>query len=336
MPGHITEGWIPLWHAEKQALAATHPATELAVYEFANLTVFGAEGLLVRPDGGVEDDPRFLTRDAKILLESQGRLGFDPGARRARVIKERAVVFHARGSKIYGHFLIDMAPKIALIRRAGHDLRQLKFLLCADTPSWQPPMLQALFGIAPEQLIFFDPAQEYVIVEQALAASCCRGDGGLHPALAGIFDELAAAAAAPDQDWPRDIFIDRRDKTTHASFNRSISNLENLVEIARRQRPYGLIDPAKLSIGGQIALFRQAETVIGEYGSALHNAVFSQNLQICLCLGHINMLQSSICALRGARIGFMSVDILQKDLTIDEARFTEFVERALELRQADD
>jgi capsular polysaccharide biosynthesis protein len=141
MPDDITDRWIPKWHEEAATTVNTSPATELAVYEFTNLTIFGAEGLLANPDGSVEHDPRFLTQDIKNLLESEDRLRFDGTRLRARVVKERVAVFHAHGSMIYGHFLIDMLPKIALMRRAGHDIGALKFLLCAGTPDWQLPML---------------------------------------------------------------------------------------------------------------------------------------------------------------------------------------------------
>ena len=69
--------------------------------------------------------------------------------------------------------------------------------------------------------------------------------------------------------------------------------------------------------------------MVGEYGSAMHNVVFSTRQPVCLCLGHINLLQSTLCAMRGVRVAYFSTQILEKNAVVDVNAYSLFLAETL-------
>lgn len=68
--------------------------------------------------------------------------------------------------------------------------------------------------------------------------------------------------------------------------------------------------PEILSFQEQIRLFAEAELVMGEFGSALHTAVFSPSSTAVVILANslMNWTQSGISALRGQRVQYIRPD----------------------------
>jgi O-antigen biosynthesis protein WbqL len=66
-----------------------------------------------------------------------------------------------------------------------------------------------------------------------------------------------------------------------------------------------LVKPETLPISEQIALFASADLLVGEFGSAMHNALFSRRGTRVFCLNWINGLQSRIAQLKQQRVGYL-------------------------------
>jgi len=66
-----------------------------------------------------------------------------------------------------------------------------------------------------------------------------------------------------------------------------------------------VVYPEDCAFETQIGLFQNAVTVVGEFGSGLHNAIFSAPGTIVVALNWINPIQSRIARLRGHRIGYL-------------------------------
>ena len=92
-----------------------------------------------------------------------------------------------------------------------------------------------------------------------------------------------------------------REKPSH--FRKMSNKLE--IESIASDHGLHLISPELLSIPEQIALFSDARLVVGEFGSAMHNALFSPSTTAFLCLNWINTCQSRIAQLKRQRVGYL-------------------------------
>jgi capsular polysaccharide biosynthesis protein len=88
------------------------------------------------------------------------------------------------------------------------------------------------------------------------------------------------------------------------SLFRHLSNQAEIEEIAINEG-LELVKPETLSIAEQIALFARADLIVGEFGSAMHNALFSPPGATVFCLNWINGLQSRIAQLKQHRVGYL-------------------------------
>jgi len=76
----------------------------------------------------------------------------------------------------------------------------------------------------------------------------------------------------------------------------------------------------------QIALFRDAEIIIGQAGSGLHNALFSRPGSRLASIANVNFVQLKIGALRGLNSAFLTHSVvLQSEFTVDERLFEAFL-----------
>ena len=85
---------------------------------------------------------------------------------------------------------------------------------------------------------------------------------------------------------------------------RRLSNDEEIESIASS---FGLelISPETLPISKQIELFSECAFVVGEFGSALHNTLFSPTDIPVLALNWVNGLQSKISQLKKQSVGYL-------------------------------
>jgi capsular polysaccharide biosynthesis protein len=65
---------------------------------------------------------------------------------------------------------------------------------------------------------------------------------------------------------------------------------------------FEVVRPEEHSLGEQVSMFSQAEIIVGEAGSALHNALFSSYWTKVVSINYISSVQNSIARLRGHRI----------------------------------
>jgi hypothetical protein len=190
------------------------------------------------------------------------------------------------GHRIYGHWLSDFLPKLFLLHASGYDVRRLHYLLPADTPAFGRGWFQ-LLGIPPENVIVFSPAGERVWVEELLVPTTFH-NGIRAAALLNDAASFLVSLAADLADGPirtrsyRRLFVSR----ARASQSRSLQNRARIEEIAV-SAGLELVYPESLTLLEQLRLFGEANMIVGEYGSALHNSLFSFS-------------GTTVCALRGS------------------------------------
>jgi hypothetical protein len=220
-------------------------------------------------------------------------------------------------SDVYGHWLLEGLPKLLLLRRLGHLFPDLRIIV-PFAPSPLPSRLLSHVlrrGRAPSHatsyvqrwadavlpgatIETYDPRSEYLQCEGLLSPTTLFSSPSFHfhPELVGLLDELPVTPARK----PLRLYITRK----RASHYREMANAAEIEAIAVA---HGLtvVAPETLTLAEQIRMFASAKLIVGEFGSAMHNALFSPRGATVLCLNWINALQSRIAQLREQRIGYL-------------------------------
>jgi len=238
-----------------------------------------------------------------------------------------AVVTHWN-SNTYGHWLLECLPKLFLLRTLRDHLPDLKIAVSdavsRDVTRWASLLLPDV------PLVTFNHQKEYLRCARAVfPGMLCNGSYFFHPAMNDCISAIRETTGTAD--GRRRIFIVRADEY-------SFRKLANKSEIANIAAAHGfdLIQPEKLSIADQVKIFASASVIVGEFGSAMHNAMFSDDASV-LCLGWISGIQSRIAALRGQPIGYLlptdrsiikfENDMPSKNYSIDPGEFAEALKR---------
>jgi hypothetical protein len=192
------------------------------------------------------------------------------------------------GYTVYGHWLSDFLPKLYLLHASGHDIRRLRYLLPADTPAFGRAWME-LAGIPAANILQFDPAGETILVEELLLPTTLhngiRASALLRDAaqfLVSCVEEQVGTSIGHRAD--RRIFVSRARAPAGRTL-RNRSRIEDLAVAAGLE----LVHPQFLALPDQVRLFRSANRIVGEYGSALHNSLFS-------------LPGTVVCALRGSAL----------------------------------
>ncbi|MCV3769090.1 glycosyltransferase family 61 protein [Rhizobium sp. TRM95796] len=211
---------------------------------------------------------------------------------------DRPAIVALHPNWIFGHFLLEMLPKLILLDRIADPA--IPLLVAANGPGW---MKTILGEVSRRPLFEYDHKTSVVRAPECLALTNLAIGGWLRPEMRTAFELLRAGlllqtGVGRQGDW---LYISRR-KTT--SGWHKIANEEE-IEIALAEMGFAIIHPQEYSFAQQVRLFHQARLVVGEYSSAMHNAVFCQPGACILCLNRINRYQEQIASAFDHRIGFV-------------------------------
>jgi capsular polysaccharide biosynthesis protein len=268
----------------------------VGIYELAD-TAITSHGLLVR-------DGRFYTSDQLNISESAIQECALYGALTAdcppsRVIDQPVVALAGPGHLIYGHWLTDFLPKLFLLHSAGLRIDQQNYIVPSNTPEFALRLL-SLLGIRDEQLIRFEPYSETVQARRMFVPTLLRCSGQAHPAMAEaakfLLECIQVRTRLPSAPSGHErIFLSRR---SSGRDGRVLLN-RNEIECRAQYAGYRLVEPEKMTAPEQISLFLQVRQIIGEYGSGLHNCIFSKpGVAVCALRAsalHPGFLQSGLC-----------------------------------------
>jgi capsular polysaccharide biosynthesis protein len=265
-----------------------------------------------------------LQRHPQALVEQ-------PRALPERTDHRPALVFHGWGVRVYGHFLIEMLPKLLLARRFPALFQGLHPVLDRQMPPWFLAIVSAQFGITGDNAVWFDSAQEQLILPRAVILPHLLRAGGFHPLARKLYADFAAARAMPPACPSPRLFVLRGDYANPAAPRRTLSNEAELAGIAETYG-FSLIHPERSSFPEQIGLFAQAEFILGQTGSAMHNALFAPP---GATIGQIRFAapdQSYIAALNGQRIAYLTEHVTESEpgsWHADPRRFRDFLKALL-------
>jgi O-antigen biosynthesis protein WbqL len=196
---------------------------------------------------------------------------------------------------IYGHWLLECVPKLLLLRRIQDKLSPYRIIVPKSTRSFVKAWIS--FILPKVEIKNYHDATEYVRCESLLIPSLlCGQDYAFHPLLNSLIAELVSTNTLPK----RRLYLTRQEP----SHFRRLSNKKEIENIASS---FGLelISPETLPISEQIKLFSECVFVVGEFGSALHNTLFSPLGIRVLALNWVNGLQSKISQLRKQSVGYL-------------------------------
>jgi capsular polysaccharide biosynthesis protein len=201
-------------------------------------------------------------------------------------------------SHAYGHWIQEGVLQMLLLRRLRNLLPPFSILTPKSTSIEVTRWAELVLPGVP--IAVFDDATEYVHCERLFMTTVLfSGSHSFHPLANELINELRTTTNAFGPATKRS-FITR----PAAGSVRRLSNRSEIETIAV-ERGLTLVAPENLSIVDQIRLFAQSAVIVGEYGSGMHNTLFSTSRALVLCLNYMDICQSRISQLRGYRVGYI-------------------------------
>jgi capsular polysaccharide biosynthesis protein len=186
------------------------------------------------------------------------------------LLDSNAVLMMTGGYPIYGHWLADILPRLILLERAGYGLDDLTFLVPADVPDFALALLD-LIGIDAARLhLLSGPVRPRLLLmptfpHNGLQFMGLAPDGFrlLNARVSARHGRLASTGN------PARILVSRQGYGSRPLQNRAA--FEALAE----EFGFVRVSPQTLPLIEQVRLFGGAQAILGEYGSGLHNSIFS-------------------------------------------------------------
>jgi capsular polysaccharide biosynthesis protein len=151
-----------------------------------------------------------------------------------------------------------------------------------------------------QEVIIYDPDTECIRASKVVLPGMLQNDYVLHESFLFSADRILENVATSPAS-PTAIFVSR--SRLRGKF-RSCANAEQVEELAAK-RGIAIIHPQELAWTDQIRLFRHTRLIVGEFGSGVHNALFSRSGTTIICLNYLNHVQSRIGNARGHNMGFV-------------------------------
>jgi hypothetical protein len=207
---------------------------------------------------------------------------------------------------VYGHFLLEMVPRLYLLRILRNMGLHFKVVLERSIPSWAQNFISIYFP--PDEIVWYDGATDIVRAPVFIVPGMMHIDHNLHPMFNQVVEDLTQRAVTMrprlpiDADTPQLIHLSRR-RLAGPVWHK----LENESEIEDGLRSLGfrIVHPQELSFVEQIRLFEHADCIVSEYSSALHNSLFARRKIKVVAFNRINWYQGMITRLRGQRLAYI-------------------------------
>jgi capsular polysaccharide biosynthesis protein len=218
------------------------------------------------------------------------------------------VLFAGPGYRIYGHWLVDLLPKLYLLAASGLDVARCKFLMPADLPRFGRALLNAV-GIDDSQLVHYDPSHDELLVEQLLVPTITHNSVRFselyEKAVRFLVDRIRHGIGPLNPvERPTRLFVSRGTSKQRLCVNRE--QIESMAGAAG----FTILRPELLPFAEQVQQFAAARCILGEYGSGLHGSIFSRPGTVVCGLkeashNRLSFLQSGIGEALGQPTGYV-------------------------------
>jgi capsular polysaccharide biosynthesis protein len=230
------------------------------------------------------------------------------------------------GGYTFGHWVVDICPRIEILSRY-FNLKDLRFAVPGPLPIWAEPFLSA-YCIKTEQLVPLMSGSLVTVQDLAVPHIGRLTDCLFEFPHLAAFNRLKTYGI---EKFPEAKGLGKKILVKHTPMtsNGSRSVLGNFDDIETKLNDIGFvtIEPASMSLEEQIGAFSEAEIIVGEDSSALHNVIYSNNAELFVISSpdRPNLLHLSIAELLGHRICYISGD------TSSDGRFKCEVDKITEL-----
>ncbi|XZN91798.1 MAG: tetratricopeptide repeat protein [Microcoleus sp.] len=184
-------------------------------------------------------------------------------------IEGRVAVLSGLSGNVYFHWMVDVLPRIELLRRSGRDLAEIDwFLVNSCQHQFQRDSLRIL-GI-PEEKVLESDRQPHIQATELIVPSFAGylgwPSGWAIDFLRGEF----LKGIIPSSNYPKRLYISR----SKARYRRVL----NEVDVVEVLAEFGFVSilPESMSLEEQIAYFYHAEVIVAAHGSGLTNTLFCQ------------------------------------------------------------
>lgn len=177
----------------------------------------------------------------------------------------------------YGHWLLDELPKLYYLSEYENTAKpgsKPKIIINSNPPDWMIDSIKH-FGYGRDRIVIQD---DRAIKAEKLIIPI--HDRKLSPIPFRWLRNKAVENVSPSENNRR-VFFSRQGLTSNkwSYETRKIKNFEEVKNVLD-EFDFEVIRPEKLSIYEQIELLSDADLIVGIYGSALHNMIFSNNTNI--------------------------------------------------------
>ena len=209
-----------------------------------------------------------------------------------------AVALHP--NLVYGHFLLEMLPRLYLLmvlRQFGADI---PLALSSKLPPWVKTF--ARMFQPDDRIVWYDHTTQRVTAPSIVMPAMMHTDHNFHPAMNLMVHHLLQRQGVADTNA---IASASRIYVSRSNFGEERLENEDEVEEMVTALGFAVVRPQQLSVEEQIRVFSAAKVIVGEYGSGLHNAIFSGPGTRIVAINFFNNYQSKIARLRRHRLAFV-------------------------------
>jgi capsular polysaccharide biosynthesis protein len=165
-------------------------------------------------------------------------------------------------------------------------------------PDWTIRLLTKFTGFRPENALRYDADTEYLACGTLAVPTFGHGSGSYF--FHSFVREFYARFTRPDPEpRTRRICLSRRNFEQQTRGVLKGFTQRVYMEQAARARGFEIICPEELSFDEQVELFSKVGLVAGEFGSGLHNTLFSSARTIVGSVRYPNAVQTRIAGLMG-------------------------------------
>ncbi len=174
------------------------------------------------------------------------------------------------GSRVFGHWLIEVLPRLLLAQCLGLEFDRV--LLPSPFPIELTPLLKS-HGLSPDRIAWLESGREIARLDDGIVCANLHFETAFAPMARPVMRDLRAVLAPVPWRRPwRRIFISRRNWSLQ---NRRLRNREAITERLRIAGFQEIILEA-LPLAEQARLLSEASHVIAEDGSACHMMIYAE------------------------------------------------------------
>lgn len=276
--------------------------------------------VLITGQGYAFSQDRLLQQDTYLsriaLQELTANPTFTPAGsahRRQGVIEEPVLEITGPGSPVFGHWIVDFLPRAAIARELlGPAFETMRIAISDHVPNWMEQLLGFFLEVRPDQILRYNMNSETLLCRRLCAPTFGHsGSSYFFHSFVREFYGRHRRVSLLKRD--RRICISRRNFERETRGVLKVFENREYMEAQAVALGFEIVCPEELSVGAQYDLFADAGAIVGEFGSGLHNSLFSAPGIVVGSVGCINSIQHRVAALMSQNILYAIPQSLGQD-----------------------